>query len=114
MGLDDHCGRVAVRGPVKQLVKIRRTAHEPDGEDDPAIDAGPFIHGVVHEYVRDGMSEVVRGGIRVHQIGLHELDAVGQSHDGGVEIGLSASPFLLIHDWKISQVASRSYGGTDM
>ena len=109
VGLDDHCGRVAVGRPVQQLVEIRRAAAEPDGQDDPVVDARPFVQGVVHEHVRDGMAEVVRRGIGMHQIGLHELDAVRQPDQRRAGRALQQACSRDLHPWTLSQGANQIF-----
>ncbi len=88
VGFDDHGGRVAVGRPVHQLVEIGRAAGQADGQDNAVVHAGPFVQGVVHQDVRDGVVEVFRRGVGVHQIGLHQLDAVRQPDHRAVEITL--------------------------
>ena len=41
--------------------------------------------GIVHQNVRDRMFEVFRCGIGVHEVGLHQLDAIGEPDDGRLQ-----------------------------
>ncbi|WP_454698548.1 hypothetical protein [Arthrobacter humicola] len=93
---------------MQQLVEICRASGQADGQDDAVIDIHPFVEGIVHEDVRDGMAEVLRCGVGMHQIGLHQLDAVRQAYNGALKIALCQARFLDFHIWKLSQEATRT------